>query len=81
MHDLLDLLVVCNKSYNPHLPLTPGTLYRGLANTPGLNVRGWLAWIMWRGVYLTKLVSLRNKTRVLLDWMYTSIWGRDSASF
>lgn len=51
--------------------------HRALAETPGGRVRGLLAWVLWRSVYLTKLVSVRNKIKVLLDWLHCRIFGRD----
>lgn len=54
---------------------------RALGDTPGVRWKGWIAWIMWRSIYLTKLVSIRNKVRVLFDWVRGWIFGRDTASF
>lgn len=54
---------------------------KGLAETPGGGVRGWMAWLMWRSVYITKLVSLRNKVLVLFDWCKTRLFGRDLSHF
>lgn len=50
---------------------------KALAETPGGGLRGWVAWLMWRSVYLTKLVSVRNKVLVLFDWAKSRIFGRD----
>lgn len=54
---------------------------KGLAETPGGGLRGWVAWLMWRSVYITKLVSLRNKVLVLFDWCKARIFGRDLSHF
>lgn len=55
---------------------------KGLAETPlGSGLRGWIAWIMWRSVYLTKLVSIRNKVLVLFDWAKARIFGRELSTF
>jgi NADH:ubiquinone reductase (non-electrogenic) len=55
---------------------------KGLAETPGGGgLRGWVAWLMWRSVYLTKLVSLRNKVLVLFDWLKARLFGRDLSQF
>jgi NADH:ubiquinone reductase (non-electrogenic) len=54
---------------------------KALMNTPGVKGRGFLAWLFWRSVYLTKLVSLRNKISVLFDWFRTFIFGRDFSKF
>ncbi len=34
----------------------------------GVRFSGFLAWIVWRTLYLTKLVGFGNKVRVVLDW-------------
>lgn len=54
---------------------------KALAETPGGGIRGWMAWLMWRSVYLTKLVSLRNKVLVLFDWCKARLFGRDLSHF
>jgi NADH:ubiquinone reductase (non-electrogenic) len=54
---------------------------KGLAETPAGGLRGWVAWLMWRSVYLTKLVSLRNKVLVLFDWSKARLFGRDLSHF
>lgn len=54
---------------------------RALANLPGHPWRGFFAWLLWRSVYITKLVGFRNKVRVLFDWFKTLLFGRDIASF
>jgi len=55
--------------------------YRALANTPGIRWRGFMTWLLWRSVYVTKLVSVRNKARVAFDWIKTWLFGRDVTTF
>ncbi len=38
---------------------------------------GLLAWIMWRGVYVSKLPGLERKIRVLIDWTTELFFPRD----
>lgn len=45
----------------------------------GLKFSGLLAWLMWRGVYLSKLPTLEKKLRVLLDWVIDVFFPRDIA--
>ena len=40
-----------------------------VAEVFGHRFSGFLAWIMWRGIYLSKLPNLEKRVRVLLDWM------------
>jgi len=48
-----------------------------LVETASIKSHGFLTFLFWRSVYLTKLVSLRNKVLVLFDWARTAIFGRD----
>jgi len=50
---------------------------RALADLPHAKWKGRSAWIFWRSVYLTKLVSLSNKIKVLFDWIKARLFGRD----
>jgi NADH dehydrogenase len=34
----------------------------------GVRLSGFIAWFVWRSLYLTKLVGFGNKVRVVLDW-------------
>jgi len=36
--------------------------------TKSLRFSGLLAWLMWRGIYLSKLPGIERKIRVLMDW-------------
>ncbi|CAI6334641.1 unnamed protein product [Periconia digitata] len=47
----------------------------------GSNISGRLAWIIWRGAYLTKSVSWRNKILIPMYWMINWIFGRDISRF
>jgi NADH dehydrogenase len=38
---------------------------------------GLLAWLMWRGVYLSKLPGVERKLRVLVDWVMDLFFPRD----
>ena len=50
-----------------------------VADVFGLQLSGWLAWWLWRAVYLAKLPSLERKVRVLGDWLFGSMLPRDTA--
>jgi NADH dehydrogenase len=45
----------------------------------GRSVRfsGLLAWLMWRGIYLSKLPGMERKIRVLMDWVIELFFPRD----
>lgn len=52
-----------------------------LADLPHAQWSGRGAWLFWRSVYLTKLVSLPNKAKVLFDWIKAALFGRDISRF
>lgn len=55
--------------------------HKALANTSHYKGSGFTAWLFWRSVYITKLVSLKNKILVLFDWFKTFVFGRDVSNF
>ncbi len=55
--------------------------HQALADLPHVKWSGRLAWLFWRSVYLTKLVSLANKVKVLADWGKAAAFGRDTSRF
>src|SRR6185436_14105709 len=54
---------------------------QALADLPQVKWSGRIAWLFWRSVYLTKLVSLANKVKVLFDWGKAAVFGRDTSRF
>ncbi len=48
-----------------------------VAEVRGLKFSGFLAWFMWRTVYLSKLPGLEKKVRVALDWTLDLFFPRD----
>jgi NADH dehydrogenase FAD-containing subunit len=47
----------------------------------GLNFRGWIAFLLWRGAYLTMTLSWRNKFLVPMQWVAVRLFGRDVSRF
>jgi NADH dehydrogenase len=47
------------------------------ARSRSLRFSGLLAWLMWRGVYLSKLPGLERKIRVLVDWTVELFFPKD----
>jgi len=45
------------------------------------NVSGRAAWVLWRGAYLTKSVSWRNKVLIPIYWFLNWAFGRDISRF
>jgi NADH dehydrogenase len=48
-----------------------------VAEVMGVKLSGFLAWIMWRGVYLAKFPGWDRKLKILLDWITNFIVPRD----
>ena len=47
------------------------------ARNRSVRFSGLLAWLMWRGVYLSKLPGMERKIRVLMDWVIELFFPRD----
>jgi NADH dehydrogenase len=47
------------------------------AEMKGWRFSGFLAWVLWRGIYLSKLPGVERKLRVLSDWMIELFFPRD----
>lgn len=54
---------------------------KALADMPQYKGSGFTTFLFWRSVYLTKLVSLKNKILVLFDWFKAIVFGRDVSNF
>jgi NADH dehydrogenase len=53
----------------------------GVANILGINLSGFVAWWMWRTIYLSKLPRLEKKVRVALDWSLDLVFSKDLCQF
>ncbi len=53
----------------------------GVANILGVNFSGFIAWWLWRTIYLTKLPRLEKKVRVALDWTLDLLFQKDLVQF
>jgi NADH:ubiquinone reductase (H+-translocating) len=51
----------------------------GVANVFGINFSGFLAWWLWRTIYLFKLPRFEKKLRVALDWTLDLCFAKDFA--
>jgi alternative NADH:quinone oxidoreductase NDH2-like protein len=51
----------------------------GVANILGLNFSGFIAWWLWRTVYLSKLPRLEKKVRLAMDWTLDLCFTKDFA--
>jgi len=53
----------------------------GVANILGFNFSGFIAWWLWRTIYLSKLPGLEKKLRVAFDWTLDLIFSKDLVQF
>jgi NADH:ubiquinone reductase (H+-translocating) len=49
----------------------------GVARILGVNFSGFVAWWLWRTIYLSKLPRLEKKVRVALDWLLDVVFSKD----
>jgi NADH dehydrogenase len=43
----------------------------------GVKLKGLVAWLLWRGVYVTKFPGLSGQIRLLADWILDAVLPRD----
>lgn len=53
----------------------------GVAQILGFNFSGFIAWWLWRTIYLMKLPRFEKKFRVALDWTLDLIFKKDPVQF
>jgi NADH dehydrogenase len=50
---------------------------KAVAEIRGIKVSGFVAWLMWRGLYLLKIPTLARKTRLFLEWNWAMFFPPD----
>lgn len=53
----------------------------GVAKIFGFKFSGFIAWWLWRTIYLSKLPRLEKKLRVTLDWTLDLVFSKDIVQF
>ncbi len=53
----------------------------GVANILGVNFSGFIAWLLWRTIYLGKLPRFEKRVRVALDWTLDLLFSKDLVQF
>lgn len=48
-----------------------------VAEVLGFHFRGFIAWWLWRTIYLAKLPGIMRRLRVMIDWTFELIFTRD----
>ncbi len=49
----------------------------GIATIFGINLHGFVAWWIWRSIYLSKIPRLDKRIRILLNWIVDLFFDRD----
>ena len=52
--------------------------HRGVADALGIKIKGFLAFVMWRGYYLMQMNGFERKFRVLTDWTIGLVFSPDT---
>ena len=55
--------------------------HTGVAKIYGQHFSGFLAWAMWRAIYLSKMPGVGQRARILVDWLLDAAFGRNIAEF
>ena len=60
---------------------TLGSLGHGsaVAEILGVKISGWLAWFLWRAIYLAKIPGIKPKVRISMDWLVHLLFPPDLA--
>jgi hypothetical protein len=53
----------------------------GVARIFGVNFSGFIAWFLWRTIYLSKLPRFEKKLRGALDWTLDLLFTKDLVQF
>lgn len=65
--------------YTPVGELAVVGKHAGVAVLYGFHLKGYIAWWMWRMIYLAKLPRFSQRFRVAMDWFLDSLFGFDIA--
>jgi NADH dehydrogenase len=53
--------------------------HSGVGRIYGHHFSGFVAWAMWRAVYLSKMPGMAQRSRILVDWVLDIFFGRNIA--
>lgn len=66
-------------SYKPIGQLSSIGHNKAVAEIFGIRIAGFVAWLLWRGVYLLKIPTLGRKVRLFLEWNWAMFFPPDIA--
>jgi NADH dehydrogenase len=67
--------------YHPKGQLASVGHNKAVAEIKGLKLSGFIAWLMWRGLYLLRIPTLARKSRLFLEWNWAMFFPPDIAHF
>jgi NADH dehydrogenase len=53
--------------------------FNAVAEVYGFKLAGFPAWVAWRLFYLNRLQGLKNRVRVVVDWLLAFVFPRDTS--
>ena len=65
--------------YRPQGQLCSVGHNKAVAEIFGVNISGFVAWLMWRGLYLLRIPTLARKSRLFLEWNWAMFFPPDVA--
>ena len=65
--------------YRPKGQLSSVGHNKAVAEMYGLKLSGFIAWLMWRGLFLLRIPTLARKTRLFLEWNWAMFFPPDIA--
>jgi NADH dehydrogenase len=66
-------------SYKPVGQLSSIGHNKAVAELYGMRIAGFVAWLLWRGVYLLKIPTFARKVRLYLEWNWAMFFPPDIA--
>jgi NADH dehydrogenase len=67
--------------YRPKGQLSSVGHNKAVAEVLGLKISGFVAWLMWRGLYLLRMPTLARKSRLFLEWNWAMFFPPDISHF
>jgi NADH dehydrogenase len=67
--------------YRPKGQLSSVGHNKAVAEILGLKISGFIAWLMWRGLYLLRMPTLARKSRLFLEWNWAMFFPPDISHF
>jgi NADH dehydrogenase len=64
-------------NYRPKGQLSSIGHNKAVAELFGIKISGFIAWLMWRGLYLLRVPTLSRKTRLFLEWNWAMFFPPD----